>query len=63
MANLSRQDSSSKFRYEGDISSAWFDISISKKTSGSSDIYRYGVIGVARLISFAGLSSVCSNKS
>ena len=78
MANWSRQDSSSKFRYEGDISSAWFDISISKKTSGCSYIYRYGMIGVARLYYFsftcfsmsslsqsvnARLSSGCSNKS
>ena len=41
MANWSRQDSSSKFRYEGKFSSAWFDISKSKTTPGSSYMYRY----------------------
>ena len=42
MANWSRQDSSSKFRYEGKFSSAWFDISKSAKTTlGSSYMYRY----------------------
>ena len=41
MADWSRQDSSSKFRYEGKFSSAWFDISKSKTTPGSSYMYRY----------------------
>ena len=41
MANWSRQDSGSKFQYEGKFSSAWFDISKSKTTPGSSYMYRY----------------------
>ena len=41
MANWWRQDSSSKFRYEGKFSSASFDLSISKTTPGNSYMYRY----------------------
>ena len=41
MANWSRQDSSSKFRYEGKCSSASFDISKSKTAPESSYMYRY----------------------
>ena len=41
MPNWSRQDCSSKFRYEGKFSSPSFDISISKTTSGNSYMYRY----------------------